>query len=94
MPIWPWNYDFPVETLELDRLHGKPAARPRVSAHKPRVDVLIRQAEKTGKVVTSITTPDGFTLKFDEPEQTHGGSAEATGDGTVPLTPEELRKLI
>jgi hypothetical protein len=36
---------------------------------KLRVDALIRQAEKAGKVVTSITTPDGVTLRFDEPEQ-------------------------
>jgi hypothetical protein len=33
---------------------------------KLRVDALIRQAEKAGKVVTSITTPDGVTLRFDE----------------------------
>lgn len=36
---------------------------------KLRVDALIRQAEKAGKVVTSITTPDGTTLRFGEAEQ-------------------------
>ena len=35
-------------------------------ARRLRVDVLIRQAEKAGKVVTSVTThPDGVTLRFD-----------------------------
>jgi hypothetical protein len=43
---------------------SRPARR-----RKLRVDALIRQAEKAGKVVTSITTPDGVTLRFDEPEQ-------------------------
>ena len=29
---------------------------------------MIAQAEKAGKPVTSITTPDGMTLRFGEPE--------------------------
>jgi hypothetical protein len=36
-----------------------------VRRRKPRVDALIKQAEKGGKVVTSITTADGVTLRFD-----------------------------
>lgn len=34
-----------------------------------RIDALIRQAEKAGKVVTSITTPDGITLRFSKSKQ-------------------------
>jgi hypothetical protein len=34
-----------------------------------RVDTLIRQAEKAGKVVTSITTPDGVTLRFGDSDR-------------------------
>jgi hypothetical protein len=35
---------------------------------KPRIDAMIKQAERTGKQVTSITTPDGVTLTFGQPE--------------------------
>ena len=31
---------------------------------KPQINKLIEQAEKTGKTVTSVTTPDGHTLRF------------------------------
>jgi hypothetical protein len=44
------------------------ASRP-ARRHRPRVDALIRQAEKARKVVTSITTADGITLRFDELER-------------------------
>jgi len=38
---------------------------------KPSIRTLVKQAEKaTGKTVTSITTPDGTTLHFGEPEPT------------------------
>lgn len=33
---------------------------------KPRIDKLIAQAERAGKNVTSITTPEGITLNFGE----------------------------
>jgi len=45
------------------------ASPPPARRRKPRVDALIRQAEKAGKVVTSITTADGVTLRFDETKQ-------------------------
>jgi hypothetical protein len=35
---------------------------------KPTLATLIKRAEKTGRQVTSITTPDGTTLHFGEPE--------------------------
>jgi hypothetical protein len=35
---------------------------------KPSIRTLIQQAEKAGKPVTSVTTPDGITLRFDQPE--------------------------
>jgi len=34
---------------------------------KPSLDRLIRQAEKAGKQVSSITTAEGVTLRFDKP---------------------------
>jgi hypothetical protein len=39
-----------------------------------RVDTLIRQAEKAGKVVTSITTSDGVTLRFGAEQDTSNNS--------------------
>jgi hypothetical protein len=35
---------------------------------KPNIATLVKRAEKSGKVVTSITTPDGTTIHFGEPE--------------------------
>jgi hypothetical protein len=43
---------------------AKPVARRR--ARKPSVATLIKRAEKAGKTVTAITTPDGITLTFGE----------------------------
>ena len=38
---------------------------------KPSIRTLVKQAERaSGKTVTSITTPDGTTLHFGEPEPT------------------------
>ena len=37
-----------------------------VRRRKPGLRRLIAQAEKTGKTVTSVTTPDGHTLRFGE----------------------------
>jgi hypothetical protein len=34
--------------------------------HKPRIDTMIKQAEKAGKTVASITTPEGYTITFGE----------------------------
>jgi hypothetical protein len=36
-------------------------------ARKPRIDTMIKQAERAGKNVVSITTPEGVTLTFGEP---------------------------
>ena len=44
-------------------------SRPAPRRRKPSVKTLIKQAEKTGKVVTSVTTSDGVTLRFGESEQ-------------------------
>jgi hypothetical protein len=35
---------------------------------KPSVRTLIKQAEKSGKPVSSVTTPEGVTLQFGAPE--------------------------
>jgi hypothetical protein len=50
----------------------KPTQRrhPRLPRHRrPRVDMLLKEAEKGGKTVTSITLPDGTKLTFGEDEQ-------------------------
>jgi len=57
----------PVEDTSEDRSSlPTPAKRQR----KPSLGKLIAQAEKSGKPVSSITTPDGVTLQFGEPEPT------------------------
>jgi hypothetical protein len=33
---------------------------------KPGIATLVKRAEKAGKTVTSVTTPDGTTINFDE----------------------------
>jgi hypothetical protein len=43
-------------TLAGESKHRRP--------RKPRIDRAIAQAEKAGKTVTGITTPDGVTLTF------------------------------
>jgi hypothetical protein len=45
-------------------LDAKPASRRR----KPSIATMIKRAEKSGKEVTSIVTPDGTTLNFGEAE--------------------------
>jgi hypothetical protein len=47
----------------------QPIGTARRRRRSTRVDTLIRQAEKAGKVVTSITTPDGVTLRFSESDR-------------------------
>ena len=42
------------------------AAPPR--RRKRSIAELVKRAEKTGKVVTSVTTPDGITISFGEPK--------------------------
>jgi hypothetical protein len=46
------------------------APKPKLRQRKTSVGKLIAQAEKSGKPVTSITTADGTTLHFGEPEPT------------------------
>jgi hypothetical protein len=46
---------------------AKPVARRRT--RKPSVATLIKRAEKTGKAVTSVTLPDGTTLRFGEADK-------------------------
>jgi hypothetical protein len=65
----------PVPSFSLET---KDAARPAFPAskrqRKPSIRTLIKQAEKAGKPVTSITTPDGVTLKFGESEPTEAAN--------------------
>ena len=49
-----------------------PRAKRRV--RKPSIATLIKRAEKAGKTVTSVTTPDGTVLHFGEPEPTEANN--------------------
>jgi hypothetical protein len=33
---------------------------------KPSIRTIVKQAERTGKTVTSIVTPEGYTIRFGE----------------------------
>ena len=44
----------------------KPPPARRVGSRKPSIATLIKRAEKAGKTVTSVTTPDGTVLHFGE----------------------------
>jgi hypothetical protein len=35
---------------------------------------MIAQAEKSGRNVTSITTPEGYTIRFEEPQPTEASN--------------------
>ena len=54
---------------------AKPARKPR----KPSIATLIKRAEKTGRTVTSITTPDGTTIHFDESKPTDANNPWLAG---------------
>ena len=41
---------------------------------KPSLRALIKQAEKAGKKVASVTTAEGITLTFGEPKSTEPGN--------------------
>jgi hypothetical protein len=46
---------------------------------KPSIKRMIAAAERAGKKVTSITTPDGVTLRFDESEPTKASNPWLAG---------------
>jgi hypothetical protein len=50
--------------IDISAARKKRPRKPR----RPSISKMIAQAEKAGKPVTSITTPDGMTLRFGEPE--------------------------
>lgn len=50
------------------------AAPRRHRQRKPSVATMIKQAEKSGKAVSSITTPDGTTIHFGEPAPTEASN--------------------
>ena len=53
-------------------LWDMPGYRPRKKkrTRRPSTAALIKQAERLGKTVNSVTMPDGTTLHLDEPEPT------------------------
>jgi hypothetical protein len=54
----------------MEDREGKKSRGPR----KPSLRALIMQAEKAGKNVASITTPDGVTLRFGESQPTEASN--------------------
>jgi hypothetical protein len=56
--------DFEFIAPSLDSPLPPPARKQR----KPSIATLIKRVEKSGKRVTSITTPDGMRINFDEPK--------------------------
>jgi len=54
----------------------KPTTRKR-RVRKPRIDTMIKRAERAGKNVTSVTTPEGVTLTFGGADKTE---ADQTND--------------
>jgi hypothetical protein len=53
-----------------DDLRDEAAAAPNRRTRKPSIATLVKRAEKAGKPVTSITTPDGTTIHFGETKPT------------------------
>jgi hypothetical protein len=68
------SLDLLASLIERTEARAK-ATKPR-SPRKPSVRKLIKQAEESGKQITSVTTPDGVTLKFGKPE----GAVESAGN--------------
>jgi hypothetical protein len=64
--------------------HCSPTSHKR-RARKPRIDTMIAQAERAGKNVASITTPEGYTITFGQPGadnvKPNGNGAAASLDG-------------
>ena len=54
----------PVITGYLAAVEGADTGKPARRQRKPSIGKMIKQAEKAGKNVTSITMPDGVTLTF------------------------------
>jgi hypothetical protein len=52
----------------------KPPPARRVGRRKPSIATLIKRAEKAGKTVTSVTTPDATVLHFGEPQPTEANN--------------------
>src|SRR5262249_30454107 len=67
-----WRYSNPYADPDPDVALGRrQQSKASAQVRKPSIRTVVKQAEKaTGKTVTSITTPDGTTLHFGEPEPT------------------------
>ena len=52
----------------------KPPPARHAGRRKPSIATLIKRAEKAGKTVTSVTTPDGTVLHFGEPQPTEANN--------------------
>jgi hypothetical protein len=78
------NYGLAVAQHALDVMRTPVSIPPPRSRrpHKPRkpsIATLVKRAEKTGKTVTSITTPDGTTIHFGETKPTDASNPWLAG---------------
>ena len=64
--------DVPKENIPCTVIEPEP--KPKQRQRRPSVGRLIAQAEKSGKPVRSVTTADGTTLYFGEPEPTEASN--------------------
>jgi hypothetical protein len=62
-----------VRQTSEERQHYAPAGKPR-RPRKPSIMKMIAAAERDGRKVTSITTPDGVTLNFDKGEDSEASN--------------------
>jgi hypothetical protein len=63
-----WSRDYRGTVLEAFLFGRSPSKTDRTRSRTPSIATLVKRAEKTGKTVTSITTRDGTTINFGDPE--------------------------
>jgi hypothetical protein len=75
---WGWDMTDTVHHLVAVPLVVSTEQKKPRRQRKPSIRTIIKQAEKTGKSVTSITTPDGTVLTFGgEPAKSEGNELDA-----------------
>jgi hypothetical protein len=63
-----WSREYRGAVLEAFLFGRSPRQTDRTRSRKPSIATLVKRAEKTGKTVTSITTRDGTTINFGDPQ--------------------------
>jgi hypothetical protein len=83
LSLSPDDYEAGRRSYAALRYNGADAAKPerKRRERKPNVATMIKQAEKTGKTVTSVTV-EGVTLTFDQPSPAKRTSWDDLETGT------------